>query len=393
MSRFFSSTKKNDVSQQEDAGKKNDESQEDSLDEPAQRRDPDKPVQFDDALMRIGLGRGQTWSMIVMCLLWIGEGMQMFICFYLPKAFYDEWQTPVDDLAWVDGAMFAGVMVGALVGGHCGDAYGRRPTLLLFTAVSVITGLICWITWSFVFLFSIRFLVGFGAGGFAPCALALSLEGCPSMYRGAIAIAVPGFSGAAGRLLTAIVAEALYDPDYNPNYSRMGWRGAMVLCCVPFLLALCLGFYTVSESARWLFCKGRQEEASDALANLALKNGTEHEFPRGTKLIPETDAEYEEASNPWVRIGREPLFSALVLCSVSHLCLSVAYFGMIFALPVYLESYGAENGWTEQQKDIVLVIVAASEIPAIFLALYTVEVSFIGTSSTIHLHLHLHLYI
>jgi len=310
----------------------------------------------------------------------MGEGMQMFICFYLPKAFYDEWGTPVDDVAWVDGSMFAGVFVGALVGGHCGDAYGRRPTLLFFTGISVVTGILCWFTTSFVFLITIRFLVGFGAGGFAPSSLATTLEACPSPYRGRVAVGVPGFSGAAGRVATAILAEALYDPDYNPDYSRMGWRGAMLLCCLPFLLALILGLYSVSESARWLLVKGRNREASDALHKLALKNGTEAEFPRGTRLVPESD---EDATVSWVRIGREPLLSALILCSVSHLCISVAYYGMLFALPVYLDSFGAMHDWTEQQKDMTLVIVAISEVPAIFVVMYTIEVSFIGRRYTV----------
>lgn len=38
-----------------------------------------------------------------MCLLWIGEGMQIFIFFYLPKALNDDWGTPADDVAWIDG--------------------------------------------------------------------------------------------------------------------------------------------------------------------------------------------------------------------------------------------------------------------------------------------------
>ena len=358
------------------SGKKDD----DIVDVPAARRDPEVPVTFDDALMRIGIGRGQYFSIATMCLLWMGEGMQMFIMFYLPKALYDEWGTPVDDVAWVDGAMFAGVFVGALVGGHCGDAYGRRPTLLAFTAVSVLTGILCWFTSSFMYLMCIRFLVGFGAGGFAPSSLSTTLEACPSPYRGRVAVAVPGFAGAAGRVLTAILAEALYDPEYNPEYSRMGWRGAMLLCCIPFLLALILGLYAVSESARWLLIKGRQKEASEALHKLALKNGTEHEFPRGTKLVPESD---EDSSVSWVRIGREPLLSALVLCSVSHLCISVAYYGMLFALPVYLDSFGAMHDWTEQQKDLILVIVATSEVPAIFIVMYTIEVSVIGRRYTV----------
>jgi MFS family permease len=351
-------------------------------DAPAQRplRDPDTPVTFDDALMRIGIGRGQYYSIATMCLLWMGEGMQMFICFYLPKAFYDEWGTPVDDVAWVDGSMFAGVFVGALIGGHCGDAYGRRPTLLGFTALSVVTGVLCFWTESFLYLICIRFLVGLGAGGFAPSSLSITLEACPSPHRGRVAIGVPGFAGAVGRVATAVLAEMLYDPEYNPGYSRIGWRGAMLMCCLPFLIALVLGLYVVSESARWMLVKGREREASEALHNLALKNGTEAEFPRGTKLVPEPDHQF---GTSWVRISRVPLLSALVLGSVSHLCISVAYYGMLFALPVYLDSFGAMHDWTEQQKDLVLVIVALSEIPAIFIVMYMIEVSFIGRRYTV----------
>ena len=275
---------------------------EDGPEEPAQRpvRNPNEPVTFDDALMRIGLGRGQYFSIATMCLLWMGEGMQMFICFYLPKAFHDEWGTPVDDVAWVDGSMFAGVFVGALLGGLCGDAYGRRPTLLFFASLSAVTGILCWYTMSFTYLLSIRFLVGVGAGGFAPSSLSITLEACPSPYRGRVAVAVPGFAGASGRVLTAVLAEMLYDPEYNPDYSRMGWRGAMLLCCLPFLLAVALGFYSVSESARWMLVKGRERDASEALHNLALKNGTEDEFPRGTALVPDPD---EDSSLSWCASG------------------------------------------------------------------------------------------
>jgi isopentenyl diphosphate isomerase/L-lactate dehydrogenase-like FMN-dependent dehydrogenase len=84
-----------------------------------------------------------------------------------------------------------------------------------------------------------------------------------------------------------------------------------------------------------------------------------------------------------MRISRQPLLTALVLSSVSHLCISVAYFGMMFALPVYLDSFGAMHNWTEQQKDLVLVIVATSEIPAILVVMYTIEVSAIGRRYTV----------
>merc|ERR1719409_1006684 len=55
----------------------------------------------------------------------------------------------------------------------------------------------------------------------------------------------------------------------------------------------------------------------------------------------------------------------------------------MFALPVYLDSFGAMHNWTEQQKDLVLVIVATSEIPAILVVMYTIEVSAIGRRYTV----------
>mmetsp|Transcript_14661 Transcript_14661/g.50046 ORF Transcript_14661/g.50046 Transcript_14661/m.50046 type:complete len:549 (-) Transcript_14661:319-1965(-) len=342
-------------------------------------------MSIDEALDRIDLGRGQIFSIATMCLLWIGEGMQIFIFFYLPKALNDDWGTPADDVAWIDGAMFLGVAIGALIGGYTGDAYGRRPTLLFFVGLSVISGLFCWwFAQSFIHLLLVRFVVGVGAGGFAPVSLSLTLEACPSRYRGRVALAVPGFAGALGRVLTAALAEALYDTSYNPHYARFNWRGCIVICTIPFILGFCLGVYAISESARWLLVKGRGEEASDGLHNLALRNGTADEFPKGTQLRKVECDELEAMDDvSWHRLFMEPLLTPLLLTSISHLCIAIAYFGMIFSLPVYLDVYGAAHGWTEEQKDLILVIVAVSEVPALMIAMWTIEIYGIGRRYTV----------
>eukprot|EP00961_Rhodomonas_salina_P108822 1464754-Rhodomonas_salina.1 len=128
--------------------------------------------------------------------------------------------------------------------------------------------------------------------------------------RGKVAIAVGGFASAVGRVLVALLASALYDPAYNPNYSRFGWRVCLLICTIPgsvspkisckvtsqHLLGMCAGFlalilglYVLAESPRWLLIKQRKEEASQALRNLALKNGKGDEFPEGTELVAVED--------------------------------------------------------------------------------------------------------
>mmetsp|Transcript_64321 Transcript_64321/g.134198 ORF Transcript_64321/g.134198 Transcript_64321/m.134198 type:complete len:566 (-) Transcript_64321:179-1876(-) len=339
---------------------------------------PEGAMTIDQALQRIGLGRGQYFSMAVMSLFWVADSMQMFIFFYLPKAVHDDWGTTADDLGWVDGSMFFGVAFGALAAGHTADQYGRKITILASGVVSVVSGVMCWYTDSFFNLMVLRFIVGLGTGGFGPASLSTTLETCPSKSRGKVAVAVGGFSSAIGRVLVALLAEALYDPEYNPGYHRFGWKVCLLLCTIPGFLALVLALYVLSESPRYLLVWGRKEEASEALHKLALKNGTEDQFPAGTELVAVDDDMLFTTESTWQRLMQEPFWSGLVVASTSHMFMAFAYFGMIFTLPVYLDTYGAHHGWTQQHKDLILVLVAASEIPAIFILMFTIELEGIG---------------
>mmetsp|Transcript_9799 Transcript_9799/g.23297 ORF Transcript_9799/g.23297 Transcript_9799/m.23297 type:complete len:574 (+) Transcript_9799:243-1964(+) len=333
---------------------------------------------IDEALNRIGLGRGQYFSITVMCLFWIADGMQMFIFFYLPKAVNEDWGTPADAIGWIDGSMFIGVAVGALLAGHFGDEYGRKIIILTSGAISSVGGVMCWWVTGFLPLLFLRFVVGIGVGGFGPASLSTTLETCPSKMRGKVAIAVGGFASAVGRVLVALLASALYDPAYNPNYSRFGWRVCLLICTIPGFLALILGLYVLAESPRWLLIKQRKEEASQALRNLALKNGKGDEFPEGTELVAVEDDLLVSTDSTWQRLSVEPYWSALVVASLSHCFMAFAYFGMIFVLPIYIDTYGSLHGWSQGAKDITLVIVAASEIPAIFILMFTIELEHIG---------------
>ena len=339
----------------------------------------------DEALDKIGLGRGQAFSISVMCLFWVSESMQSFIFFYLPSALRDTWGTGADAVAWVDASFFIGAFIGAIFGGWAADKFERKPTLLVAAAFSAVTGIACYWAMDFWYLSTMRFLVGLGNGAFAPASLTMTLETVPRKYRGQVAMAVAGFSEATGRLLAALLGLALYDEEYNPEYVRFGWKTTLLIATIPIIIALFLGLYVLGRSARWLLVKGKRQEASDALHALALKNGTADQFPKGTPLRTTEDdvalaGEYHD--DTYSRMLEPPLSTVLLLCSLSHVLISIAYFGMIYALPVYLVSYGARNHWTEFEKDFVLVIVAGSEPVAIFVALWTIQLPGVGRRIT-----------
>jgi MFS family permease len=80
-------------------------------------------------------------------------------------------------------AVFVGMLIGALMSGLLADRVGRRPTVLLFTALTGIFGLWSALASSFSVLVMCRALVGIGVGG-SPAALSLFTEFLPKQKRG-----------------------------------------------------------------------------------------------------------------------------------------------------------------------------------------------------------------
>lgn len=157
-------------------------------------------LDFDEALQRIGFGWGQQMSMTAMSLMWIGENMQLFAMFYLPEALKDDWGTQAASLAWVDMALFVGVAVGALIGGECSDRFGRKPTVLWSALLASLIGFYNAYVNTIEELAIMRFFLGITLGAFAPAATSTTLETCPQDVRGKFGMAIPGFSGVAGKV-------------------------------------------------------------------------------------------------------------------------------------------------------------------------------------------------
>ncbi|GLW05166.1 MFS transporter [Microtetraspora sp. NBRC 13810] len=173
----------------------------------------------------------------------------------------------------------AGACSGALFFGWLTDRFGRKKlfiiTLLLYLFATAMTAFSFHVWWFFLF----RFLTGFGIGGEYAAINSAIDELIPSRHRGRIDIIINGsyWLGAAGGALLTV-------PLLNDLPVNIGWRVAFGLGVV-LGVAILLVRRNVPESPRWLFIRGRGDEAE------RIVGGVEQEVERetGTRLAePET---------------------------------------------------------------------------------------------------------
>jgi putative MFS transporter len=114
------------------------------------------------------------------------------------------WKADAATLSWVASAGFAGMAVGAALGGLLADKLGRKQvfalTLLLYGVATGASAL----AWSVGVLLVLRFIVGLGLGAELPVASTLVSEFAPRRIRGRIVVLLEGF-WAIGWLCSAVV--------------------------------------------------------------------------------------------------------------------------------------------------------------------------------------------
>ena len=143
-----------------------------------------------------------------------------------------------------------GILLGALLFGPLADRWGRRPVLLLCTALFGLACLFTALASSLNAILLIRLVTGFGLGGVMPNAIAITSEYTPRRIRAtAIVSMFCGFSlGAAsgGFMAVGLIA-------------RYGWQSIFILGgVVPCLLAV-LSYVMLPESIGFLVAKGKRD--------------------------------------------------------------------------------------------------------------------------------------
>ena len=148
-----------------------------------------------------------------------------------------------------------GTVLGAIMWGRLADRIGRRGSFFwcvllftVFTVVSVLTPTDGWI-----FLATLRVLVGIGVGGLNIVSIPYVQEFVPAKQRGLL-------SG----LASVFIPFGLFLGSVASNLTGSNWRLLIALGGIPIFLLIWLRF--VPESPRYLSSRGRTEDARKALA-------------------------------------------------------------------------------------------------------------------------------
>jgi len=173
---------------------------------------------------------------------------------------------------WLGSVFFLGFGFGSYFGGILSDQIGRRRSIFLVNALSIV-GSLSVLAWSYSVYLLMRFVAGAACGSGIIINFVLMMEFTGVKYRGTI-----GGLGMNGMWAMGGVTMGMYGAAVHASFADGGvmlheWQAVSML---PAFLCLLQAFLVMflPESPRWLAIRGNTEEARRILAKAAAVNGT-----------------------------------------------------------------------------------------------------------------------
>lgn len=233
--------------------------------------------------------------------------------------------TPVED-GLIVAASLVGILVGSPIGGWLSDKFGRKPLFMIDMALFVVASVMQFFVHDFAFLFIIRLIMGIAIGVEYSVGWPLMSEFSPAKLRGRLmGLGLVAFY--AGFMIAFLIGYFLV------NFTDIHWNVILgtstVLAVILFIARLGL-----PESPRWLWSKGRREEAVRVANKYLDEEG----------VIDMQRDQGPQKHGSFGMLFNAQNWRATVFTSVFWLCAVTPYFALgTFAASV-LEQYGLSDG-------------------------------------------------
>lgn len=307
---------------------------------------------------RLLVGSGTGWAL---------DAMDVGLISFVMAALAVQWDLTSTQLSWIGSIGFAGMAIGASVGGLLADRIGRRQvfatTLLVY---GLATGAAALST-SVAMLIVLRFVVGLGLGAELPVASTLVSEFAPRKIRGRVVVALEAF-WAVGWILAALIG--YFVVPLNDD----GWRWALAVGLVPAAYALVVRF-GMPESVRFLESKGRYAEAEAIVRDYELSaarstSGPPPQVAEATEEPGEDELAAPPETDHRVSIWAPALRARTAALWIVWFGINLSYYGAFIWLPSLLVAQGFDLvtsfGYT--------LIITLAQLPGYAVAAWLIEV-------------------
>jgi MFS transporter, putative metabolite:H+ symporter len=313
-----------------------------------------RKLDYNEALEKVGYGPFQRKLLVICGIGWAADAMEVLLVSFAMPAMSAEWHLAKSQSAFLQTAIFLGMILGALVWGRLADKIGRKIGFMATIAVYSVFGALSALSPSFEWFLVLRFLTGFGVGGALPVDYGMFSEYLPNENRGRRLVYLEAF-WALGTLIAAGLAWLIVP---NP---ALGWRWLFACSAVPAFILL-WARRGVPESPRYLFVRGKSVEARAILERVAAANGT---------TLPE--GELALASGPARSRARDLLAPGLrrttLLLWLVWFLISIGYYGAFTWLPSWFRA----KGFALPAVYPNAFIMALAQVPGYFSAAWLVE--------------------
>ncbi|WP_122943703.1 MFS transporter [Brachybacterium sp. EE-P12] len=303
---------------------------------------------------------------------WALDAMDVGLISFVIAALAVHWDLAKSDGSLIASAGFAGMAIGASLGGLLADRLGRRSVFALTLLVYGLATGASALAMGVGTLIALRFVVGLGLGAELPVASTLMSEFAPARIRGRIIVWLEAF-WAGGWILAAVIG------TFVATSGPTGWRWALALGMVPaaYSIVIRLG---MPESVRFLETKGRHEEAERIVRDFEASAGLD----AAAQGVLASDAGTEEGRVAADAVGVVPeadqvasggIWSAALRARTAGLwvvwaCINLAYYGAFIWIPTLL----VDRGFTLTQSFTFTLIITLAQIPGYAAAAWLIEV-------------------
>ncbi|HEV7137316.1 MAG TPA: MFS transporter [Steroidobacteraceae bacterium] len=266
------------------------------------------------------------WKVVSFCA--VGgmlEIMDVYIIAFILAVITKPWKLSYGESAGVLLASGVGAVVGSFFWGYVADRVGRKRAFVatIVTCSAASLALVFTPQGNWMFLATLRTIVGFGTGGFF-IFVVLVQEFVPASTRGFVCGLISG--AAAGGLLLGAISGSFLMPI-------IGWRGLFAVGAVPIFLGIAV-VYLMPESPRWALSRGDVALARRSLA-WALGAGAD---------IESVVRAYSTAERPpaWREVLSHP--RSLITGTVINFGVVTAYYGIVLWAPTLLAQIERVSG-------------------------------------------------